>query len=791
MWRKILKAILILAGTLVTAVFCLVALVIGKPNLVLNDRTMDWAKRLVAKTGVEIHWKVGHLEVLSHSLLEKHLQLTAENLCVRFDQSKFCATTLDLKAGVRITWGIPLITFVGPVRLTQGSVQIGQAPLSETRHLASSERQHSLPVLPFPFPSEVPSWIASADFRGASLEVPLVKIALGSDTLLGDAQIEAAHAGEAGSEWSVNYHLQILPEKNLALEGTLDATSLHSPWTGPWKLALKSTGQTSPDLRVSAKLEGTQETNESFPFLLKATVNPLKQGSIQISARGDFSPVSVKMEMDAKMRDWASNVPELAASHCQLSLLRKKHSDRATLSLNCPLTLEVRTYRKRMARFAFLKKDWDRIDIGVRANLDTSFPPDPSLPFKGDVKVDLSPLKNPFVSASGGALFQVNGTIADFPDKLGLTSQIDAGITVEHFEHVVRLMSQFPKYAIPEPFRSLKGTIALRVKNNEALPWKIQSLPFTLQTRLKSASQSLDIDSEGKFTIDQRKEPRYRLETEVTLSDVKLVLPYLDPTARPRLLPDTRIRIPEREVNSQTHADTQFSYKVRVRTPLQRPLRLTSNLAKADIPIELELLLEDEKPPKFTVKIAEFPVKLFERNAKVEHFSLKSSQTNKAIFVDGLADVTYTDYVVHIRVLGTTSHPSVDLTSTPPLPNNQVVAVLLFGRPLDQLDPGQMDSVGSARAAFADGAISLASMYLLASTPIESVGYDPSTGIMSAKLKLGDGASFNVGTDFTQVTQLGVRKRLGPNWSVSTYLDNPFESVTRALSAYLEWNKNY
>lgn len=71
--------------------------------------------------------------------------------------------------------------------------------------------------------------------------------------------------------------------------------------------------------------------------------------------------------------------------------------------------------------------------------------------------------------------------------------------------------------------------------------------------------------------------------------------------------------------------------------------------------------------------------------------------------------------------------------------------MLLFGRKLDALDAGQAASVGSTGAAVADGAVTLASMYLLASTPVESVGYNPVTRVSTAKIRLADGTSLNVG----------------------------------------------
>src|SRR5690606_13697488 len=143
------------------------------------------------------------------------------------------------------------------------------------------------------------------------------------------------------------------------------------------------------------------------------------------------------------------------------------------------------------------------------------------------------------------------------------------------------------------------------------------------------------------------------------------------------------------------------------------------------------------------------------------------------INLSGRVDVQYVDYRIHIYLRGTPEEPQIDLESDPHLPEDQIISVLLFGRTLEELGSDQTESVGSTRAALTDGAVGLASMYLLASTPVESVGYNPLTKTFTAKVRLADGTSLNLGTDMKDLTQVGIRKRLSREWSIGTYLENP------------------
>src|SRR5699024_4562992 len=147
------------------------------------------------------------------------------------------------------------------------------------------------------------------------------------------------------------------------------------------------------------------------------------------------------------------------------------------------------------------------------------------------------------------------------------------------------------------------------------------------------------------------------------------------------------------------------------------------------------------------------------------HFDLTFSPENPYAGIDGLVRVQYTDYTIRMLVLGDTAKPIVKLVSDPPLNPEQITAVLFFGQAPDSLDPDQRESSGNIQSALANRAIGLASLYLLASTPIQSVGYNPTTGTFTAKVKLAQGTSLNLGADARQLDEVSVRKRLGSRWA--------------------------
>jgi hypothetical protein len=116
---------------------------------------------------------------------------------------------------------------------------------------------------------------------------------------------------------------------------------------------------------------------------------------------------------------------------------------------------------------------------------------------------------------------------------------------------------------------------------------------------------------------------------------------------------------------------------------------------------------------------------------------------------------------------------------------------LLFGRKLNEGDSDQSGSVSNTRAALADRALALSSMYILASTPVESVGYDSQSQAVTAKIHLANGTSLNLGAGDSGLKEIGVNRHLGGPWYIYTFMRSPAGSDERSTAAFLEWVLKY
>jgi len=246
---------------------------------------------------------------------------------------------------------------------------------------------------------------------------------------------------------------------------------------------------------------------------------------------------------------------------------------------------------------------------------------------------------------------------------------------------------------------------------------------------------------------------------------------------------------PPREPAKST---TVFNYSIAIKTQPNTPVKLISNLGKEPIPVQLDLSISSEKPIKGSIQILPVSFEIFRRSGSLKKFQVQLMGDEQPPRLDGKIDVASGDYLIHVLVSGSVDAPRVLLESDPPLSQDDAVSVLLFGRTNEELSTNQGDSVANVRAAISNRALSLASMYLLASTPIETVLYDATTKTVSARVRLGDGTTMQIGGDFQSVQELGVRRRLGSNWFINTYLKNPFESSEkRSVTSFLEWMSRY
>src|SRR5690606_2497859 len=119
-----------------------------------------------------------------------------------------------------------------------------------------------------------------------------------------------------------------------------------------------------------------------------------------------------------------------------------------------------------------------------------------------------------------------------------------------------------------------------------------------------------------------------------------------------------------------------------------------SNLANPFVPIDLSLNMHSARGLQGQVRLAEFDIEYLRRKSSVEKLSLSLNQAENVIPVDGRFRIDQNPYKIYIDILGPLQRPQIQLSSDPYLPRSDIISVLLYGRPSEDLVSSDRDTVG-------------------------------------------------------------------------------------------------
>lgn len=373
-----------------------------------------------------------------------------------------------------------------------------------------------------------------------------------------------------------------------------------------------------------------------------------------------------------------------------------------------------------------------------------------------------------------------------------------ADLVVPMFLQIVDLLRRTP-YAIPAPFNTLDG--ALGIQANVDFTEKGGAIDYQGVTRLDSDFQAMHLDVNGKTVLTRGASGALEPETDVTIliSNLSISAPRFDLRAPPAFKPDGRFGPLNKKIVDERLADkpkpTSGRFRLHVKTTSDEAIHIATNLTKSAIPITLDATYDDrsmtKSPVTGSVQIGRVPVELFKRSAIVQNIRVDLLETGDNR-LNGTIAINYGDYAITILLLGQVSDPQVRFVSDPPLDDDQIVSVLLFGRPQHELGDDEKSTVANTKTAMADAVLGLGSLYFLASTPIESVGYDPDSGRVIARVGLGGGASIELGAGSQDSgSGLGFRKRLSKDFLFRSDVETLGSTGQRTVSALIEWVKRF
>jgi hypothetical protein len=419
----------------------------------------------------------------------------------------------------------------------------------------------------------------------------------------------------------------------------------------------------------------------------------------------------------------------------------------------------------------------------------------------GKAELNSSPVLAPFMNSSLQVNSDFKGNLKENTkntlDKFHHNTSLQFNARILQIEKPIELLHD-TVWAVPAPLNNLRGAVTLALTSR----WKDWSseIPFEFSTALESIEQSLKTKIMGKAQVAIEPAFSASVKGECSLDDVRLSAPRLSVQNIPRFFPDSNINtkpLVKPPFNPFPQKKTSvIAYDLGIHTPREMPLRIDSNLIRGPVSIDIKAHLKSDTQPLADINVRPFPFEVFRRKATLQEFRYWNKKPlPEPGDLSGKVQVEVGEAKVFANLYGHVDKVKVELASDPPVPQDELWALLLFGEPLDSLDMDQQDSSQSTSRAVSRGALGLFSLYALSSTPVERVDYDPTTQNVSVRFKIKEGTSLVVGHSEEEAASLGLRKRIGKGWTLNAKVsegDDDSEKKDKAQAgATLEWSSRY
>nr|BFD62632.1 hypothetical protein BdHM001_13130 [Bdellovibrio sp. HM001] len=784
---KTLKSVLLALGGVVLFFVALLVTVLLTvwlyPSLLINENNIKKALTY-APVDLKVKWQKLDLSFENLRWNEKRVIFHSANLCVEYRpllSTCLPQTQIDLSfamEGLR-----PVLT-----NLSEVSIHVSHLDLELPEKTEPQKAKSLLPDLRLPaFSSLFPHVldlkklgrlnITLDQFRLLSKEKPPLqaKARLQRTNQAPSDQVEFSLNAEA---WQQNSFTTIL-----SAQGSLNPQSI--------TLQEQTTVQAS-SVKAQAPLELSWKdslTLKAHPELLIQTKKLTEKIRPQIALT--WSPTRIELHAGPARSKKIWRGGELGLSDCYLvSDLHREKGFPSLVKLNCVLTAKPRKKIKNLQNIE--TRLTAELRLGSQGTGDNEI-----LSLSGSAGLEgETAFMTGKLSAQGAAEIK---NPASKPQWVKAIFDLSANVRIPDFTVWKDLFEKTP-YAIPAPFHVLKGEVLLQAEAH--LPDLTSPMSGTaqMQTRLASKTQKLWTTTKAvASTAGVLPKPTgLNIQVQSLLEDILLEAPPLRLEPPPQALPDKRfvlkaepLATAPKDVSAPSIKEKlPFALNWTVDVKTAKPVQISSSLLPQNIPVAVDLHIEDNGLMKGTVAVQSFPFEIFRKKAVVKNVDLIFHANSRVPELSGQINYANPEVDIRILLLGSLEKPRIEFESDPPLNRQQIVSVLLFNKSLDELNEEEVNSTASMSRAMSDGAFGLFSLLFLSSTPIQSVSYNPVTKAYTARVRLDDSTTLSMGSDFSEERQFTVRRRLGGPWSIRTELRQTDERPDVVLTL-LEWLKRF
>lgn len=380
--------------------------------------------------------------------------------------------------------------------------------------------------------------------------------------------------------------------------------------------------------------------------------------------------------------------------------------------------------------------------------------------------------------------FKINSFL-DLPlkdgfDTLALRKKMflatSALVEVQEVKKNIGRFAPKPFNVLPAPLSGMDGGITVKVTTHPEKKNELALVKAMTNIDLKSKEQVLFMDLGTDVVMNLMTFKPESILLGVDFKRVKIKLPRISKKRMPpQFLPDKRIQKTIKPKTEKAESKTDMKFKIEALG--DKALGVSSNLLDEILRLNLDLLIENGNVEKGFVKILPLKTKVFKRPIKIPSMLVKFNYPAEPV-LDGVIKFKLPQYEITMKLEGPISDPRYAFFSKPPLSLSDIYSVLLFGRPMSELDPDDKRAAGQTNEVLANGVLSLSVLYFLSGGTVEYVGYDPDSKNAMAQFGLGSKSSLRVGGDKEGLNSTGIRHSIGKGWFIDTSAQSGQKSST-------------
>ena len=382
----------------------------------------------------------------------------------------------------------------------------------------------------------------------------------------------------------------------------------------------------------------------------------------------------------------------------------------------------------------------------------------------------------------------LRGDFSSLPFRKDVALHTKGKILISDLKKVVSTYAPPPYDKLPAPINAMNGSITFKLLTDKTKDKEVVLFKTETGIDLSGKKQALQLSILGDIPLNIMNFSRGLIQVGLDFEKVILQLPRLSKKSPPpQFFPDGRFKTSKEAKKPVAEPQSGPDIAFDIEALNEKALHIKSNLLDEPLRLNLNLTVRKGEVKTGFVKVLPLKTSVFKRPVRIKDLIINFNHPLEPV-IDSTIQFPLPEYKITLKLEGPLSDPRHAFSSDPPLPKNDIYAVLLFGRPMSDLGADDKSSARATNKLLAQGILSLSVLYFLSGSPVEYVGYDPDTGRANAQIGLDQKTSLKVGAG-EGGGSTGVRRSLGKGWYLDTSVqqnNDPSNDDVRNYGVLLE-----